>query len=212
MMEPTGFGVDRWLGIIGAVFGVLGVFAAYYFYRRTIRSKVLSISYSKPVPLLASHPTVKALYNGAAIDALSMSIFLFWNKGSAPIEASDFIEPVKLKSADKVLDIAILDEDFAADAKIDTARKEISVSVLRPNEAIIFRVIEAQEVQTIDLGIVMKSADMSSFLKFNRSNIPLATAFIVAVLSVLFLLSIWTITTYFPSLRGACRASPLPWS
>jgi hypothetical protein len=180
----SGLGIDRWLGIFGAVFGALGIFAAYYFYRKTVRSKVLSISYSKPVPLLASHPAVQAVFRGVAVDALSMSLFLFWNTGSAPIEPSDFIEPVKLKNPDKVIDVSILDKDVAADAVIDTVNRHIEVKILRPNEAIIFRVLAADEAYQPDLGVVMKATDMSSFLRVNRSRIPIATATTFAVLII----------------------------
>jgi hypothetical protein len=169
---------------MGTFVGVLGILIgtglAYYFYRKTIRTKVLSISYSQPQILFAAIPAVKATFRSESIDALSATYLLLWNTGSSPIENSDFVSPVILKNTNNLVDLDILDKDVAASATIMTGNS-IRIDILRPNEAIIFRILAREDAYKLDISVVMKSADMSSFLRLNRTAIHQPIAVIISL-------------------------------
>lgn len=180
MEQASVFGMD--MGTFVGVLGILiGAVLARYFYRKSIRTKILSISYSDPFPLYVSIPKVKATYDSTEINALSETYFLLWNRGTSPIEASDFVSPITLKNADGVLRLDIDDKDVAASATIDPTDHSIRIDILRPNEAIVFCILAKEYTYKPDLSIVMKSADMSSFLRFNRAILPTTMAIGISI-------------------------------
>ncbi len=131
--------IDRWLGILGLVSGVAGIALAYYFYFKTIRSKVLAIAYTHPISLVLPIHDVPPHYLKDSNDP-SRVFVLFWNRGTSPIERADFIEPIVVQPPDKVLRIVVHEKDAAAAATIEEIEGRISIDLLRPGEAIIFRI------------------------------------------------------------------------
>jgi hypothetical protein len=128
--------IEGWLGVLGVIVGVLGILLAYIFYRKAIRTKVLAIAYTEPIPLLMTLANVSVTYEGTTISALSRVYVLLWNRGTAPIEASDFITPICFKSADPILKLKIHDKDAAVSAHLDLQTNTIAIDLLRPGEAI----------------------------------------------------------------------------
>jgi hypothetical protein len=179
-----GMGFDRWLGLSGLIVGLVAVWAAYYFYRKTVRAKVLSIGYTEAVPLLIAAPEIESSYHGTAIDSLWLTFVLFWNTGSGPIESSDFIQPVRIKAPSNILDLHVEDKDAATLVNVPSPGV-IDVKLLRPGEAIVLRVLSTGEDSKLDLSLVMKTADMSAFVRVNRTVVALAA---VSVLGFVFFL------------------------
>jgi len=164
--------VDRWLAIFGIFVGVLGIVIGFtvacYFYRKTIQGKVLAIAYTAPVSLMLPVADLKANYNGREIRQLSRVWVLLWNKGTLPIEESDFIAPIKIRSKEQVLSFTIDTKDAAADIGMDEAEKKIRVKLLRPGEAVVLKIDAADEAYQPDISVQMKSADMSTFIRARR--------------------------------------------
>src|ERR1039457_5964053 len=99
--------IDTWLGLFGTISGLIGLFLAYYFYKKSIRTKVLAIAYTDPIPLMMTMGNVEVVYEGKAVSALSRVYVLFWNRGTAPIEASDFLSPIVITTSEPVLNLQI---------------------------------------------------------------------------------------------------------
>jgi hypothetical protein len=174
--------IDRWLGVSGLLIGLIGLLFAYYFYIKTIRTKVLAIAYTKPIPLILPMKEIRVSYRGTTQKALSRVFVLLWNKGTSAIEASDFIGPITLRGGESILLLKIYDKDAAATATVDPENKSISISLLRPGEALILQIDAADDAFKPDLSVAMKSSDMSVFLRMDRAIIPLfGAAFLVAV-------------------------------
>jgi hypothetical protein len=128
--------IDTFLGLFGAITGVIGLLAAYYFYRKSIRTKVLGIAFTDPIPILMTLGNLEVIYEGFTVSALSRVYILFWNRGTAAIEATDFLAPIKIGVAAPILNLQIHDKDAAASATLNEKDRELSIGLLRPGEAI----------------------------------------------------------------------------
>jgi hypothetical protein len=176
-----------WIGIAGVAVGLVGIIAAIYFYKKTIRTKILSVAYTKIVAPLPSVPGVHKTYKGAAAEELSRAFFLLWNTGTAPIEKDDFVSPIEVKDGAVILDIEIFEKDPLVQATVDNTNHTVSVDLLRPNEAMIVRVDAHKDAYQLDLSINMKSTDMTTVLKYDRAFVAiaiLAAIFVIAWLVV----------------------------
>ena len=161
--------IDTLLGLFGAATGLIGLFLAYYFYRKSIRTKVLAIAYTDPIPLMMTLGNLEVAYHGSSISALSRTYILFWNRGTAPIEASDFLSPIKVKASAPILKLEIHDKDAAASVTLDEHTRDLSISLLRPGEAITNPGMPNTLVAELvsegyrpDVSVEMKSSDMST--------------------------------------------------
>ena len=176
---------DRWLGILGLLTGAVGIWLAYYFYIKTIRAKVLAIAYTQPISLLLPIEDVPDNYLAHTNDP-SRVFVLFWNRGTAPIEEEDFIDPIMVRPTDRILRIVVHEKDPAAAATIDEVEGRISINLLRPGEAIILRIDVAEEGYTPDIAVQMKSADMSVLLRSEpfgiRDVLPIVATLAIASL------------------------------
>jgi hypothetical protein len=172
--------LDRALAIFGALGTVLGLWLAYYFYKKTVRTKVLTIAYAGPVPLVLPVPEVTVLYRGMQHFQLSRGFILLWNSGTAPIEEDDFLSPISIKG-EKVVDVKILEKDAAAAATVHSDEKAISITLLRPTEAIVLEVNAAEQGYKPDLTVQMKSSDMSATDRIPRGLLPTFIGFIVGI-------------------------------
>jgi hypothetical protein len=173
--------LDRALAIFGALGTVLGLWLAYYFYRKTVRSKVLSIAYTSSVPLVLPVPDVTVLYRGINRSELSRAFILLWNKGTAPIEEDDFLSPISI-NGEKVVDVKIVEKDAAAAGNVHSDEKAISITLLRPSEAIVLEVNAAEQAYKPDLTVQMKSSDMSVRDRIPRALLPAIIGSIVGIL------------------------------
>lgn len=158
------WGIDRWLALGGLSVAVCGVGLAYYFYRKTIRSKLLAIGYTVPVPAHVIDPAVELA--SMLPTNQTRSFVLLWNRGSAPIVEADFTRPITIERADQVREISIFDKDAASSIRI-VGTKEIEVKLLRPGEAVILE-IRAEASETLGLSVEMLSSDMSEFFQRRR--------------------------------------------
>jgi hypothetical protein len=104
------WGFDRWVGVIGLAIGLCACCLAYYFYRKTIRAKLLAIAYTSPVPLVVADAGI------VLPDEVkrTRSFLLFWNKGTAPITESDFTRPIMIESPNEVTEVATFEKDPAS--------------------------------------------------------------------------------------------------
>jgi hypothetical protein len=174
--------IDTFLGIFGAATGVIGLFLAYYFYKRSIRTKVLAIAYTDPIPLMMTLGKMEVVYEGAAINALSRVYVLLWNRGTAPIEGSDFLSPVTISASAPILNLQIQDADAAASVRLDENARSVSINLLRPGEAVTLVAEVTSETYRPEIRVEMKSADMSTFISGFYSLYPSIAAFCVFIL------------------------------
>jgi hypothetical protein len=193
--------IDTFLGLFGASTGVIGLFAAYYFYKKSVRSKLLGIAYTDPIPLLMAMGNLEVIYEGAVISALSRVYILFWNRGTAPIETGDFLSPVRIGACAPILHLQIHDKDAAASATLNENARELAIRLLRPGEAITLVAEVTSESYTPDIDVQMKSADMSTFtpaLQYWYPSIFAFLAFSIALLIEIAVVRAWgfSITGY----------------
>jgi hypothetical protein len=189
--------IDRWLAVIGLLGTFVGFPLAYYFYIKTIKTKRLAYAYTRPVSLqlpLSDKPP-PYLHDAKGSSRVFM---LLWNRGTAPIEKSDFVQPIKVGPAERVLHVEAHEQDTAVATTVNDAEKSISIELLRPGEAVIF-LIDAMVVDfTPEVSIVMKSADMSEFLRSapieRRDVIPVIAA--IAIFALLAWALIWSLFAF----------------
>jgi len=159
---------DRLLTVLGVLIGLIGILigiaVAYYFYRKTIQRKRLAYAYTKPVSLQLPLDDVPPEYLQGGKEP-SRVLMLLWNRGTAPIEKSDFVEPIKILPTEKVLRIKAHERYGASEANIDQPKKSISIKLLRPEEAIIFLIDADDPDFNPEIVIVMKRTDASVFLR-----------------------------------------------
>jgi hypothetical protein len=157
------WGVDRWLAFAALLVAIIACILAYYFYRKTIRTKLLAIAYTDEVRTMVVDTSSEFFEDQIGF---ARRFVLLWNRGSAPIEESDFIEPIKIKT--DVQRVSIFDKDAAATVKLSERPGKITVQLLRPGEAIILELFVSTS-ENPNLEVNMKSADMSIF--FQRSTV-----------------------------------------
>jgi hypothetical protein len=174
--------IDTWLGLFGTLSGLVGLFLAYYFYKKSVRTKVLAISYTDPIPLMMTMGDLEVIYEGASLRALSRVYVLFWNRGTAPIEASDFLAPIAITTSEPILNLRVHEKDAAVAAVLDEKTNSMSIGLLRPGEAIALVAEVTSEAYQPDISVQMKSADMSTFISGFHSLYPSITAFCIALL------------------------------
>jgi hypothetical protein len=177
--------LDRWLAALGLALAVFGLLLAYYFYIKTIRTKVLGIAYTNPVPLMLPLKEINVSYLGATQTALSRVFVLLWNKGTSPIETSDFIAPITVRGQEQILLLKTYDKDAAATVVISPEDKTVTVNLLRPGEAIILQIDAAHGSYRPDLSIQMKSSDMSVLLRQNRGVLLAIPSILMSALTLL---------------------------
>jgi hypothetical protein len=176
---------ETWLAMIGIVVGVLGLVVAYIFYRKTIRTKVLALAYTDPIPLVMTLGDITVEYMGTNISALSRVYVLLWNRGTSPIEAQDFITPIEYKLTDQILKLEIYDKDMATSANLDPKTGVLTIDLLRPGEALVVIAEVASETYRPDLQIAMKSSEMSTVIRGYRAAYPGAIAVMTILLLVI---------------------------
>jgi hypothetical protein len=177
--------IDTWLGLFGLLSGLVGSFLAYFFYKKSIRTKVLAISYTDPIPLMINMGDIEVVYEGKALSALSRVYVLFWNRGTAPIEASDFLSTIAITTSEPILNLQIHDKDAAVAAVLDEKTSSISIELLRPGEAITLVAEVTSEAYRPNLRVQMKSADMSTSIRGNRTLYPSIAGFVTAMVFLL---------------------------
>jgi hypothetical protein len=170
-------------GLVVAVLGIiLGYIIAYFFYRRSVRTKVLAIAYTAPIPVLLTLEDIEVSYQGMPLKALSRSYVLLWNRGTSPIESSDFISPIQFNYKAPLLKLEILDKDAAAHVKLDSVAKTLEVDLLRPGEAVLLHSEVASEESVPDINVEMKSAEMSASIGGYRGFYPSVVGFLFCIL------------------------------
>jgi hypothetical protein len=174
--------LDTLLGLVGAATGVMGIVLAYYFYRKSIRAKVLAIAYTDPIPLMMTLGDLEVQYEGAAISALSRVYVLLWNRGTAPIEREDFVSPVKINASAPIIRLQIQDKDAAASVNLDEHDNRVSIELLRPGEAVTLVAEVTSETYRPDIHVEMKSSDMSTLISGFHSLYPVIAASCVFLL------------------------------
>lgn len=163
---------DRILALLGIAIGLIGLFLAYYFYRRSVRTKVLGIAYTAAIPTITTAGRM-VTFEGHELSSLSRTLILFWNRGTAPIESSDFIEPIKVTASGPIIKLDIFEKDPAAAVNINTNTNTIDIPLLRPGEAALIHVDIANSIQPPSIDVKMKTAEMSAFLSSYRGLYPL---------------------------------------
>ncbi len=171
--------LDRALTLVSLLFGAIAIYLAVYFYRKTIRTKLLAIAYTEPIPLVVTFADLGVTYLDHQVKSACRVLILLWNKGTSPIEAGDFLEPIELRSPHPILRLEVLEKDAAVAASLDPQSRQIKIDLLRPGEAVTLVVEIAAESYRPDLQIQMKSADMSTITRALRGGNPQGFAALV---------------------------------
>lgn len=119
--------IDTWLGLLGIIVGFFGIILAYVFYRKSIRTKVLAISYTDGIPLMMTLGGLEVVYENTAISSLSRIYVLLWNRGTSAIEEADFLAPILITAPTSILSLQIHDKDSAAAVVLDEKSRSISI-------------------------------------------------------------------------------------
>ncbi|WBU28990.1 hypothetical protein OOZ54_20355 [Rhodopseudomonas palustris] len=178
--------IDTWLGLFGAFTGLVGIYLAYHFYIKSIRTKVLGIAYTDPFPLVLVLDSTPFKDAEPQISGRSKIQILFWNKGSAPIESTDFLSPIHITATAPIISMEIHDKDPAASVNLDKEKHCISIELLRPGEALSIVLQLASDTCKPDVNVQMKSADMSTFVTSIPTIIPSLVGITCAVALALF--------------------------
>jgi len=136
-------------------------------------------------------------------------LLLLWNRGTAPIEKSDFVEPIKVLPTSSILHVEAHEQNSAAAATV--VNEEISIELLRPNEAIIFSIDAIEPDFTPEISIVMKSADMSEFLRSAPVNIRNVIPIVAAIATFLLVAGIFIWSAVSFDLRSVLSTDVLAW-
>jgi hypothetical protein len=179
--EPT-MSVDRGLTIAGLIVAVLSLLLAYVFYRKTVRTKLLGIGYTAPTPLMVTTEDIALTYMGHSVTSIARVFILLWNKGTSPIEATDFIAPISLTSDTSLLKLDVFDKDATSQISVDSETSTISISLLRPSEAVMLVAEIANDEKRPNLKVEMKSADMITIVRWPPNLIPIIVALLFPVL------------------------------
>lgn len=108
--------IDTTLGIIGAILGILGIVTGYLFYKLSIRAK-------EPCWVVKSNNLIEnnvsqlsgldILFKGEKVNSITVSKFIFWNKGAEAINREDIVkaDPLRLEGKGNavILDAIILE-------------------------------------------------------------------------------------------------------
>jgi hypothetical protein len=174
--------IDRWLAIGGLAVGIIGIIIAIavplYFYRKGLRPKLFSVAYNGAFALMMSTPGVTVSYLGSPRTALSRTNILFWNRGTSPIEDSDFIAPIAFPDTE-IIAIEILCKDPMAIASVEG--HTLKISLLRPSEAIVVKV-EQESFYRPNLVMPTKTANMVETL----SRVPGILGNVPTILMIVF--------------------------
>lgn len=148
------------------VVAICACLLAYYFYRKTVLSKLLAIAYTVPVPVIVADRSARLPDS----TLLNRNFVLLWNKGTSPITEADFTKPILIENSANIQEAFIFEQDVASAIEIDPKSKDIRVKLLRPNEAAIVEIVAATG-SSLALTVQMVSADMSISYQ-RRRRIP----------------------------------------
>jgi hypothetical protein len=172
-MEASAMTLDRWLAIVGVIVALVGLYYAWFFYRKTVTDKVLTLGYTNAIPLVLPASSLDFSYLDHPVSELSRTFVLLWNRGTSPIEREDFISPIAVLNNESLLSLDVYDKNPAADVTI-SPDWTISVNLLRPGEAVILKLDAREVAYRVDLAIRMKASEMSVVLRSDRALMPLA--------------------------------------
>lgn len=102
-------------GWLGVVVGVLGLAAAYFFYRRSMqRTSLVYVSRSfQVVGRHSSFPSdLKILYQDREVERVTKTVIIFWNNGNVTINGSRIVDsdPLRLEvsEGERILDASVI--------------------------------------------------------------------------------------------------------
>ncbi|QRG08795.1 hypothetical protein EZH22_11240 [Xanthobacter dioxanivorans] len=141
MLDFSSMGFDRALGIIGLVVGILSIWLARHYYKKSLVTKIIGFCVTEPIRLSTSSD-VKSSVDGEIYDYLEKRYYLLWNKGSSAIEYSDFISDIQIKrdaegEEEHIVRVSIVKKDSLVDIK-EMKDGSFRLNLLRPGEAIVF--------------------------------------------------------------------------
>jgi len=119
------------------------------------------VAYNGAFPLMLSVPGVTVSYLGSPRTALSRTNILFWNRGTSPIEESDFVVPIAFQDVG-IITIEVLRKDPMAIASVEG--RTLKIILLRPSEAIVVK-IEQENFYRPNLVMSTKTTNMVETLR-----------------------------------------------
>lgn len=186
--------IDTFLGILGAITGVLGLITGYVFYKLGTKSKEPCISI-RSINLIrdyvATFDNVDILYNGKQVKSLTVTTIMFWNNGRETIDKQDIskAEPLKIKGVNdvRILDVKIISVNNNAslfDCPLIDNDAHIYFDYLDKKQGAVIQVVHTG-VKDSDVDIVgkIKGVDRIKYKKYNeqqRHFLPLLARFVNA--------------------------------
>lgn len=149
--------------LFGAIFFILGLIPAYYFYKKSIwiKEPVYSIKSNNIVSgSISKFENLKVLYKDREIENLTISKILFFNRGNETITSNDLktINPIKFGSeTSRVLDASLIQvnnhsNNIKVDFNKDTEYIDIDFDYLDHNQGFVVQVIHTG-TSSVDLDL-----------------------------------------------------------
>jgi hypothetical protein len=187
------------LGIIGTVIGVIGLIAAYYFYRKSIKGKEpcwMIFSNNLISGVESKFDGINVIYKGQKVKNVTVSKVYFWNKGSDTIVAEDIQtrNPLVIESLGgaKILEAKILSANsMSTQFKVTLLREKYKCKMhfnyLDKNQGAVIQIIHtgksSESLRVVgDIRGVTKITNGNSSSRFSR--IPLALALLLFFVSL----------------------------
>ncbi len=146
--------VDRWLAVIGLLFGLISIGLAFYFYKRTVKRRAPTFVVNPKRSVLVA-PEIRAFdqfaisFEGKPLSEkgiTSVQVY-FWNSGSLEIIGSELLKPYSISIPDAtILNWSVIktnrDVIHAQLTKLDESNSLLlSFAVLEPNDGAVLQII-----------------------------------------------------------------------
>jgi len=165
-MEIDDLVKSPWFSISGYIVGVLGVFATYYYYRKSIREKrpvfsvrPMSVFNNKRLKLY----DIEVKYKGIIVDSLTITKFAFFNAGKDTIEQSHLVSknPITIYdiNGSPFYDVEILDSNVELNnlqIQWDKSKITINFDFLDFNQGVVLKIIHAGKGKELKMRDTIK--------------------------------------------------------
>jgi hypothetical protein len=183
---------DRTIGIVGALLGAMSILYAIHTHRQNRFPKRL-VHEIGPTFALAkvydSDVPITLRYKEIGTNAVYRTLVLIWNKGWAPIESSDVLEPLHISwtPAAPVVGAGILAKDAFSLVSLahSSDAADVRIDVLRSNEACLLYLDSVHGPATLTMRSQLKHAGSTgTFNLFEVIKSPFMLVYIAVMATV----------------------------
>jgi len=214
---------------MGTFFGILGIVAASYFYRKSRYISKLAYQH-EDVTLLgeadAAFPDeVKILFDGKDVPRVTSNKVILWNAGNTTIGASQLVasDPFRIELKEKsssILKVRIINKTREVNGfrvheqKDEMFKRELHFDFLDPNDGVVFEIIHSGGRKDLDikgtikgipsgigdLGIIYSTKRSKGIYPFENINKVMVVAALIGFCMILYGIFKPNIVELFPQL------------